>query len=145
MGDVIDICWVFSGWLRPRRQMGHGIDVLLRCAPGKAKRGRVVRGRRRSGRVAAGHLQGHRHAVQSFVGGVVPKGDKLDRRTVASIPERSVGIIVLRRDRGREGDLDVPSRIPRAGAQSEDDLLDSSLELEGCEPVGMGLRPFDLT
>ena len=35
--------------------------------------------------VAVGHLQGHRHAVQLFV--------------------------------GREGDLDVPSRIPRAGAR----------------------------
>ena len=42
-----------------------------RYAPGRAQRGRVVRGRRRSGRVAVGHLQGHgpcgpqcRHAVQ---------------------------------------------------------------------------------
>ena len=31
-----------------------------------AKRGRGARGRRRSGRVAAGHLQGHRYAAQSL-------------------------------------------------------------------------------
>jgi len=40
------------------------VKLIYRCAPRRAKRGRVVRGRRRSGRVAAGHLQGHRYAVQ---------------------------------------------------------------------------------
>ena len=34
--------------------------------PWRAKRGRGARGRRRSGQVAAGHLQGHRYAVQSL-------------------------------------------------------------------------------
>ena len=72
-----------SPWERQRRQLERKLDrrasydrILIvsegsktepnyfRCAPWRAKRGRVVRGRRRSGRVAAGHLQGHRYAVQ---------------------------------------------------------------------------------
>ena len=54
-----------SGLLNRHHNLHREYRVIFRrCAPWKAKRGRVVRGRRRSGQVAAGHLQGHRHAVQ---------------------------------------------------------------------------------
>ena len=89
-----------------------------RYAPGRAQRGRVVRGRRRSGRVAAGHLQGHRHAVQLLWASLLcagkAHGSPAGRPRHLAAERRDNE---LRRDRGREGDLDVPSRIPRAGAR----------------------------
>lgn len=85
------------------------VALCARCEPGRAKRRRVVRGRR--GLAGAAASPSRRSAIvgrRCFAG---PQGSR-------GVPQRSGGT-KLRRDRGREGDLDVPSRILRAGAQSQ--------------------------
>ena len=91
-----------------------------RYEPGRAKRGRVVCGRRR---VRAG---GRRPPARTPETPSSPCGralgvrfprTPLDRRAAAASRSGAQGPS-LRRDQGREGDGDVPSRILRAGAQS---------------------------
>ena len=74
-------------------------DPYLRCAPRRAKRGRVVRGSRAS-----------RGVKPLWAGGVCRTAGR-PRPAEGEAAGRST-----RRAREREGDLDVPSRLSRAGA-----------------------------
>src|SRR5229473_1693380 len=83
-----------------------------RCAPWRAKRRRVVRGRR----VATGEA-GATSRRRAIVGELAYGSTAGRPRAVQAEPDTAR----LRRDRGREGDLEVPSRILRAGARFRED------------------------
>src|SRR5712692_1364979 len=82
--------------------------AFIRCAPRRAKRRRVVRGRR--GLAGEAASPSRRKAI---VGEPVYGSPAGRPRAVQAEPDTAR----LRRDRGREGDLEVPSRILRAGAR----------------------------
>src|SRR5713226_7737566 len=100
---------VFTGHF----QSPNGLYSLARCAPWRAKRRRVVRGRR----VATGEA-GATSRRRAIVGEPVYGSTAGRPRAVQAEPDTAR----LRRDRGREGDLEVPSRILRAGARLSDRL-----------------------
>ena len=97
----------------------------VRCAPGRAKRRRVVPGRRRRGRMA-GVAWGREVPNQrrAYASASVTPSSHLRECCVASVERAMVwrsgtdagrpgrrGIIGCRDKRGRNGDLDVPFRI----------------------------------